>query len=98
MSGTGADDGHDDRLVNIYKEKVKQLKLTGDQFTDEEFPPNPRSLILNWESDDPHTREFYENWKQYVWIRADQIPCFTDGDPNMKLLVFEGDVEPNDII
>jgi hypothetical protein len=32
-------DGHDERVVNIYKEKVKSLKLTGDRFTDTDFAP-----------------------------------------------------------
>ena len=75
----------DEKFVNEYKEKIKALKLTGDRFTDEDFPPQPKSLIKNWESDDPHTREFFELWKQFVWIRADQIPSLNTGDTSKKL-------------
>lgn len=81
-----------------FKKMLKQLQLTGDRFTDTEFVPGPMSLIKDWNDKAKQVREIVEEWKEFKWIRADQIPSFNTGDENDKLAVFKGLIEPADIL
>jgi hypothetical protein len=83
--------------LDIFKKKLRELQVTGDIFYDKEFPPEPISLIEDWNDKGPLTRDLVEEWKQFIWIRTDQIPSFNTGDPLDKLEIFKNGIEPADI-
>lgn len=58
-------------LKDIFKKKLRELQVTGDIFFDKEFPPEPQSLIEDWNDKSPLTRDLVEEWKQFIWIRTD---------------------------
>ena len=72
--------------------------MKGDKFTDPEFPPNPTSLIRDWNDKSKQVREIVDEWKVFKWIRADQIPEFNCNDEHEKLAIFQGMIEPADIL
>lgn len=55
-------------------------------------------MIKDWNDKAKQVREIVEEWKEFKWIRADQIPSFNTGDENDKLAVFKGLIEPADIL
>ena len=68
--------------LDIFKKKLRELQITGDIFYDKEFPPEPRSLIEDWNDKSSLTRDLVEEWKQFSWNRTDQIPSFNTGETN----------------
>ncbi len=49
--------------LDIFKKKLRELQITGDIFYDKEFPPEPRSLIEDWNDKSSLTRDLVEEWK-----------------------------------
>ena len=45
--------------------------MTGDKFTDPDFPPEAKSLICNWNDKSKEVRSIIDEWKEFRWIRAD---------------------------
>ena len=97
MNG-GKSNDPDDFIDNKYAKTLKKLKTTGDKFTDQEFPPTAVSLIQDWWDKGKLVRSLVDDWKEFKWIRADQIPSFNSGDAEDKLAVFKGMIEPADIL
>ena len=63
-----------DNFELVFKKKLKELQFTGDKFTDPEFAPTQSSLIADWTDKSHEIRVIVPEWKEYKWIRADQIP------------------------
>ena len=76
---------------------LNNLKTRGDKFTDPDFLPGPSSLIEDWNDKSKEIREITDEWKEFKWIRASQIPSFATGDKNDTLQVFKDRIEPSDI-
>ena len=71
FSGGSKKVGGEDEIENKFRLLIKELKSTGSQFTDKAFPPEPESLIEDWNSKSKVIREISEEWKQFRWIRSD---------------------------
>jgi hypothetical protein len=76
-----------------YLEVLEEVKIKGEPFTDEVFPPNEFSLIRDW--DDPEVAAVVKHWRKFNWIRATDIEELNDKDG--QLSVFAGEIEPSDI-
>lgn len=83
------------RDENDYKYVISQCKSKNEKFIDKKFPPEPSSLINDWNSNDPDVLENKEEWKKIEWIRATEIPELNDDEGQLK--VFADKIEPNDI-
>ena len=88
---------HQNDYLDIFKKKLRELQVTGDIYYDNDFPPEAVSLIEDWNDKGPLTRDLVEEWKQFIWIRTDQIPSFNTGDPEDKLEIFKNGIEAADI-
>ena len=70
------------------------IDSAGDQqWTDDDFPPEPSSLIADWTS--PEVQEYTSTWKTYEWIRATEIESLNDEEGDLAL--FFNDIEVADI-
>ena len=72
------------------------MKIKGEKFTDPDFKPVPESLIANWSDSSKRIRDIVEEWKQFKWIRSEQIPCLNKPDDG-PIAIFKGKIEPSDI-
>ena len=66
-----------------------------EKYTDQEFPPQAESLIKNWNEEVPEVQELVEEWRQFQWIRAEEIPSLNDEEG--KLAIFADGIVPDDI-
>lgn len=57
-------------------EILEEVKLKGQAYKDESFPPNEFSLISDWEDDECFDK--VRLWRQFEWIRASEIKCLND--------------------
>ena len=82
----GVIDDFEEQEGGTYKSQfqsvLNNLKTRGDKFTDPEFMPGPSSLIEDWNDKSKEIREITDEWKEFKWIRASQIPLFATGDKN----------------
>ena len=78
-----------------YRKYLDECKAASKLFVDKEFPPEKKSLIQDWNADDPDVHENKEDLAKIEWIRATEIPELNDDDG--QLAVFLNSVEPNDI-
>ena len=76
----------------VFKKKLKELQFTGDKFTDPEFPPTQESLISDWTDKSHEIRMIIPEWKEYKWLRADQIQSLQPEGLN-TLKIFEGIID-----
>ena len=74
---------------------IGNLKGSGDEFKDDEFPTEPSSLIYDWNDPSEDILAIKDTWSKIEWLRASQIPCLNDDGQDCQ--IFEGAIEPNDI-
>lgn len=85
------------KIEDVFSKTKRQLVKSGNHFVDQEFPPQKVSLIENWDDTSELTIDIKDEWKQFEWIRTDQIPVFNT-DPSDKLEIFKNGIEPADIV
>lgn len=88
VSGNKKGNKGSNKIVDIFKQTKKRLNNVGEHFRDEDFPPERKSLIENWDDISELTLDIKDEWKQFEWVRADEIREFKR-DPNDKLEVFK---------
>ncbi|KRX05713.1 hypothetical protein PPERSA_09853 [Pseudocohnilembus persalinus] len=67
--------------LDIFQKKIEEI--SGQNFTDDEFPPNQKSLTRDL--------SYMPEAQQYKWTRAQEIY------PDKQVKIFQGKIEPNDI-
>ena len=85
------------KITDLFKATKKRLNNLGEYFRDEDFPPEPKSLMENWDDISELTLDIKDEWKQFEWVRADEIRAFKT-DPSDKLEIFKNGIEASDIV
>ena len=67
----------------------------GECFIDPAFPRDSSCLIDHRDDADENTN-WEKNPESVEWLRAKDIPCLNDGGEPCQ--VFQGSIEPNDIV
>ena len=77
-----------------FTEILEEAKLKDEPYEDESFPPNEFSLIADWDEDE--VLDKVKLWKQFEWIRCNDIEELNDDEGALQ--VFQNEVSPSDIM
>ena len=75
-----------------YEKHLSNCVESETDFLDKKYPPEPESLVEDWNDQDPEVVECVNSWKDIEWIRIKDIESL-----GPEAVVFAGKIEPSDI-